>query len=363
MSRKDEIKRLWADTFSDSSEFVGMYFDRVYRESDALTILSDDGHVVSSLLLQPYGMTFHGATAGVSYISGAATRRNMRGRGLMTALMAQALEQSRSRGDILTLLIPASDYLYYFYSRFGFARAIFTDIMRYTALHMFAAPDALSQEEFVPVDDLFDSRVYEAMTLMEREAPRSTVLHSHRDFLNILDDLRLDGGHCVAVASPADGSIAAIAWARPDPSGADTIRVDAILHTSPGARLAALRRLRALWPGKAFAVMAPVADDGRQPTPRGMARIVNTDAILAMLAAAYPSLHTSVRVTDPMMDCNSGSFILSHGTLTRITPSPGFRPDLDTDITTLTDILFSAPSIGDIIGLPSRRLHMSLMLD
>ena len=38
MSKKDEIKRLWAESFGDSREFVEMYFDRVYRDADAMTL-------------------------------------------------------------------------------------------------------------------------------------------------------------------------------------------------------------------------------------------------------------------------------------------------------------------------------------
>ncbi len=141
MRQKDEIKRLWAESFGDSREFVEMYFDRVYRDADAMTLMTDDGHVASALLLQPYGLSFHGLRASASYVAGAATKRNMRGKGLMTALMADTLMESRRRGDIITILIPASSYLYGFYARMGFATVAFTDIMRYTALHSFAHPE------------------------------------------------------------------------------------------------------------------------------------------------------------------------------------------------------------------------------
>lgn len=365
MSKKDEIKRLWTEAFGDPREYVEMYFDRVYRDTDAMTLVSDDGRIVTSLLLQPYGFNFHGLDATVSYVSGAATRRNMRGRGLMTALMIDALDASRRRGDILTLLIPASEYLYGYYSRFGFATAAYTDVMRYTALHTFAPPEDETAEQFTPVDDLFTPAVYEAFAAMESESGEATVLHSHRDFLNILDDLHLDGGFCDAVADES-GRVDAIAFARPAPDGSDNIRVDEVLSRSPQARLAALRQLRARWPGRPFAVLAPVVDDGRRLTPRGMARIVDVERILGLLAEANPALKLTLRVADQLIPENNGIFRIASGTMIRLEKeaSSGTRQlDFDVSVVTLTQMLFSSEAIGSALGFPSRRLRMALMLD
>ena len=362
MSKKDEIKRLWADTFGDSREFVDMYFDRVYRDSDAMTILSDDGHLVSSLLLQPYSLFFHKREASVSYIAGAMTRRNMRGRGLMTSLMIDALEASRGRGDLLTLLIPASDYLYSYYARFGFAAVVFTDIMRYTSLPSFAPADSSASDDFTPVENIFDDKVYEAMAAMERDLKQSVVLHSYRDFLNILDDLRLDGGRCEAVAD-SDGNVVAIGWARPAPDGSGSIQVDELLYRSAHARQAVLRRFRLRWPDKPFAVKAPVADDNRRPTRRAMARIVNIEAILGLLAEAYPHLSLNLRIADTLIPANDGVFSIAAGKCSRRESSRATRLDFDIDVVTLAEILFSSPEIGNVMDIPARRLHMALMLD
>lgn len=364
MSRKDEIKRMWADIFGDSSEYVDMYFDRVYSDSDAMTLCAD-GHVVSSLLLQPYVMTFHGREATASYIAGAATRRNMRGRGLMSALMADALDASRARGDIITCLIPASGYLYRYYSRFGFATVAFTDVMRYTSLHAFAAPEDEEPEEFKPVDDLFDERVSDAVATFERELPQATVLHTRRDYLNILDDLSLDGGICAAVTD-AGGNIAAIGWAHPAPDGSGVIRVDELLYRTDAARLAVLRMMRAKWPDTPFAILGPVVSGSRRhPVKRGMARIVNAAKALGIIAAANPGLRLTLRVTDPLMTVNTGIYHIADGEciMTADTDRMPEHLDFDIDIVTLAELIFSSPDIGAITGLPAQRLRMALMLD
>lgn len=364
MSRKDEIKRMWADVFGDSKEYVDMYFDRVYRDCDAMTLCTD-GHVVSSLLLQPYAMTFHGHPTSASYIAGAATRRNMRGRGLMSALMADALDTSRACGDIITCLIPASGYLYRYYSRFGFATVALTDVMRYTSLHAFAPTEEESAGEFTPVDDLFDERVSNAVAAFERELPQATVLHSRRDYLNILDDLSLDGGLCAAVTD-AVGDVAAIGWARPAPDGSGVIRVDEILYRTDAARLAVLRIMRAKWPDTPFAILAPVTSGGRcKPTKRGMARIVNAGKALGLIASDNPGLRLTLRVTDPLMPVNDGVYRLADGECIQSTdtePEPKHL-DFDIDIITLAELIFSSPEAGSITGLPAQRLRMALMLD
>ncbi|MCM1028040.1 MAG: GNAT family N-acetyltransferase [Pseudoflavonifractor sp.] len=362
MSRKDEIKRLWTEAFDDTPEYVGMYFDRVYRETDAMSLADENGHVASSLLLQSYRINFHGIEVTASYIAGAATRRNMRGRGLMSALMLQALEASRERGDLLTLLIPASTYLYGYYARFGFSTVIYTDIERYTALHAFLPGESdTGNSIYTSVDNLFDTDVYEAMARMERHMDQSTLLHSQRDYLNILDDLSLDGGHCSAVRDE-DGRVAAIAWGRPDPTtDGEVIRVDEVLSENESSRLAALRGLRERWSGKPMALHASVTDNGRKPTPRGMARIVNVAATLTALARAYPRLRLTVKVLDPLMPANSGIYAISDGESEAVDEAE--RIDLDVDTTTLAALLFSSEKIGRVTGLPSRRLHAALLLD
>ncbi len=58
MSKKEDVRHLWRECFKDSDEYLDMYFDRIYRDSDAMTV-SVDNKIVSSLLSQPYKFLFH----------------------------------------------------------------------------------------------------------------------------------------------------------------------------------------------------------------------------------------------------------------------------------------------------------------
>lgn len=94
MSKKDDIRRLWSECFKHSPEYTDMYFSRVYADDGALTWRNSDGRVVSSLLTADYELLFHGSRTGLSYICAAATARKYRGRGFMSRLMLEAIDNA-----------------------------------------------------------------------------------------------------------------------------------------------------------------------------------------------------------------------------------------------------------------------------
>ncbi len=362
MALRDDIKKIWTEAFNDPREYVDMYFDRVYSDADVVAT-SLSGHPVSSLLLQRYRILFHGVETGCSYIAGAATRRQMRGKGLMTELICKALQASRDRDDMLSALIPASDPLYFFYDRLGFATVFYVDPQRYTSLHTFAPDDGV--EKFTPVEDIFDVRLWPAFDRMQHRR-EGMILHSQRDFLNILDDLRMDHGRYVAVADES-GEVKAMAWATADESAADgVVTVKELLGDDEEARKGALRALRAVFPGRPFKLLAEARGEGRKLYSRGMGRIVNAGLCLEIIAAANPEVRQTIRVHDPILSGNNGIYHMKDGKVTVVDDFENHsrcKLDLDVDITTFTKLVFSSPKIGGVIGLPAERPHISLMLD
>ncbi|MCC8072422.1 MAG: GNAT family N-acetyltransferase [Bacteroidales bacterium] len=353
MNRRDEIKKIWRECFDDSQEYVDMYFDRVYREQDAMT-LEDNGRTVSSLLLQHYDLHFHGRDVGMAYIAGAATRRGQRGKGYMAELLAHSLRESRQRGDMLCALIPAHDWLYYYYADKGFSTVFYVDPQRYTSLHTFP-----TQREYAMSDDPYGQAVFDAFHRMELDLP-CCVMHSHRDFLNILDDLAMDGGHFVAMYPEGEAErIVSMAWA----SVVDgVVVVKRVLGDDGDARTGALRCLRGFYPELPFKVLVPPLSQHRKLYPRGMARIVNAELCLRTVAESHPKLKLAIRVHDDAIPENAHTFIIANGTL-EIRDDYHDTFDFDVDHKVLADIVFSSPEIGSIIGFPSVRPIMSLMLD
>lgn len=355
MERKSQIQALWRECFPDDSrEWLQMFFAQSYSDDCAVT-LEEDGVVVSSLLLQPYAMTFHGEKVAVGYIYGAGTLRKFRGKGYMSRLVREALMRSRERGDMLSMLIPATPRLYRYYSRFGFSAVFYSDVRRFTPVHKF-----IVSGEYVPVS-VNHRNLYEAYArMMGRRA--CCVQHSREQFLTVIDDAGISGGVFVAVADSV-GRICAMGWAVP--SETDGVAVTELLAENIDARNAVLAQIQKVFPDCPLAVYEPAGDAvaAGSLVQTGMARMVHPDQALAIIARNYPQLKVNVRVTDAMLPDNNATYYLDGGEVS-ISPhgSEGRRLNLDVNIATLTAILFSRKETGNVIGLPAMRPHASLML-
>lgn len=356
MSKKDDIKKIWLESFGDSQEYVDMYFDRVYTDSQGI-ILEKNDKPVSSLLLQSYRMLFHGKEVDTGYIAGAATRKASRGKGYMSELLLITLEEAASRGMMAVELIPEHSWLYDYYSRFDFAPVVLADAQRYTSLHAFQCAG-----KYLPVENPYADEVYEVFSRIERERA-CTVLHSHRDFLNILDDIRLSEGSFVCIRREDSPAPVAMAWATMSADG-ERLIVKELLGEDEDSRAGALRAVRELYPDVPVTLLALPGEGAlrRRLMPRGMIRIVNAPMALGIIAAAHPELNLTIKLTDRLLTANSHVYRLMKG---RCEPDDNYDGpyDLNVDADILTRIIFSSEKTGDILDFPSVRPHMSLMLD
>lgn len=358
MSKRDDIIKIWQESFKDPRAYVAMYFDRVYRDDEGLTLTDDQGLTVSSLLLQHYAISYQGQQLPVSYVAGAATRRNQRGKGYMSTLMTEALRASVERGDALCTLIPAHSALYFYYQRFGFSTVFYTKEQRFTSAHLFPG-----EGDFYPVTDATSEDVWDAFNRFQ--GMRSCyVVHSRRDFDNILTDLEYDKGDFVVMAANDEDSgprIVSMAWAVKQD---DLLLVKDLMGETEEARKAAMRELRRLHPGVPFLLYGrPTDNKGGRLMPRGMARVVNAQLMLEAVAEANPKFRCAMRVTDHIMpEVNSHTYVIANGGC-QVTDDYAGKLDFDVTIDVLADILFSSPAIGEILRFPSVRPMISLMLD
>lgn len=327
-TRRDIIKKIWSDSFNDSREYIDMYFSRVYNDEDALTLADEHGHVVSSMLLQRYRFKFQDVPSGVgmAYVAGAATLRQCRGRGHMRQLMVEALNEARRRGDMMVALIPATERLVGYYSRFGFSTVFYADRQNYTSLHSFG--DTQPWEE---VDDRFAPDVYAAFSRFEEESSDCTVLHTRRDFLNILDDLSMDGGSFVAIRRVDGSDIEAMAMGAYDMDEGRFV-VKKVFGSSQQAREAAIGMLAAKYPGAPVTLLAKPGERQNRVALHavGMARIVDVRQCLEAIAANHPLFECAVRITDTLLPDNTHIYRIAGG---ECTVDDGYTGRLDFDLT------------------------------
>lgn len=351
MNKRDEFKNLWRECFDDSPEWVEMFFTRVYNDDDVIA-LTTEKTIVSAMLLQRYKINFHGTATDMSYICGAATHRNERGKGHMSRLIESALAESYRRGDTFCSLIPAERHLYPFYARKGFATVFYVRDLRFTAVHNF-----ITDDDFRLIDDIYAPAVYDAFSDMEYRI-NGNILHSHRDFLNILDDYRASHNQVAAVCDE-EGHVAAIGFADISDNIAT---VTELLGENDDAKIAVLGKLKAQFADLPVRIRCHAGSYSQGLTPYGMCRIVNAANALRIIAAVHPDLRTTIRISDPIIPDNNHTFHIKSGNMTIDNKSTS-RPDVDVDADVFTRIIWSEPAVGKLVGLPSCRPHMSLMLE
>lgn len=351
MMHKNDFKKLFREAFTLDTEWTDWFMDSVFDENDMLDIKIDN-KLVSALLMSRYPFAYQGTELQSAYISCVATAKSERGKGYMSALMLKALIASAERGDAFATLIPANRHLYFFYDTFGFSTVFYIDEQRYTSLHTFA-----SSPEYSETDPDFN-------TFMRLEAMRPYgIRHDRKRFNQIIDDIRLDDGLTIAVTDGKGED--AVAFVE----NSNEAKVLDLLATSETAAENVLAAIRKHVGEKSVIILglpSEAASDnsfrGARLRSRAMLRIVNAEVVLGTLAAANPALHQTVRVYDPIIRRNNATFIISGGQCKRTDSKPAHL-DLDVNIDVLGKLLFSAPSIGDIFGIPTRRPFISLMLD
>lgn len=187
--RKEQIKALWQKCFEDSDDFVTFYFDRVYRDTNALS-LEKDGRVVSALQMIPYTMSWCGMEITVAYISGACTDPAERGKGLMGELLQQSFREMRKREYDITALIPANASLFDYYRAYGY-----TEVFDYS-LQTFESHETLSDTQWTQVESLsvVDIKEWFAYFDLQQRKHPCAILHTEADFRNNLIDTLLAQG-------------------------------------------------------------------------------------------------------------------------------------------------------------------------
>lgn len=374
MAPRDDFKKLYSLSFNDSSVWLDWMMNRVYADSDLMMLHDERGRALSALLLRRYGWKLADSRLYASYVYAACTHPMARGLGYMGQLIREAIHRAADRGDAWICLMPADTALYYYYEQFGFAKSVYVDRQRYTALHQF--PVAEGYEAVKPV--------YADFAQLERGWD-NTLLHSELDFDVLCEDIMLDGGGVFAAAR--EGRVEAMAFAVAETQG--HVQVKALFAPDGSVSAAAdavLAQVRQQFGEKMIVVDTfPVAPSDLQLMPKGMMRLTDAGAALGAIAAANPKLKRTIRVTDPLLDSVSGYYVLEGGECVRYpldyagplgTRRPDEvldeedgeqprrrRPDLDVSSDVLTRILCSDASIGSVMGLPTNFARMPLVLD
>lgn len=356
MAETNELKQMWREAFGDPKSWIDFFFEQAVSDEDIITLNSiGEQNPVAALFLRQYSANFHGVRVPVSYLCGANTRKKYRGRGYMGQLIGESLRVARERGDTLVTLIPATERLYEFYKKFGFAKAIYAAVGRYTSMHPFN-----TVRHYHAVHDIGHQTVAEAFCEFESAVP-GRLLHTPAEYLNILEDIRLDGGD-VAVVADDEGRTAGFAFGV---HRSDGVVVKDVVARDDDAATGALRELRNLNPNLPFKVFTMPVKSTRTSNlvPTGMLRIVNPMPLFEVLAAENPALKCVIKLTDPLLPENDGVYRLSKGSVEKSDGGRTGSVDYNLDPGLLSLLIFASPRMGELIGFPSQRFYQALLLE
>lgn len=268
-NNKPQLIDLWRTSFDDSEEFIKLFFDRVYKQENALFI-KEDGKIVSALQMLPYRMNYYGTEIPVSYIYGACTLPSKRGRGLMRQLIQKAFDVMKSREVALTVIIPADPWLFDYYRDLGY-----TDAFDFSEETYIRSSTPLYEPEILVVPPEVPSlaSLYNFFDKKQRERT-CYVLHDYEDFVTILRDLQISGGKILTALDIQEKPLGMIFFY---PSS-DHLYVRELIYENEHIKNLLLQEATIQYSVEKAVYRNPFTGPGTYPL--GMARVLNRDRLI-----------------------------------------------------------------------------------
>lgn len=150
---KQQLKELWNNVFGDSEEYISLLFDYSYTPKECFAYFVED-KIVSVLYLLECEIFHDNKSYCGRYLYAAATDKNYRGQGIMSRLIKEAQDYCKSKSLDFISLVPANDYLYTYYSKFGFTE----NMHRYVSLKGKNGRLSIHTDEVVSFPEYFRKR-------------------------------------------------------------------------------------------------------------------------------------------------------------------------------------------------------------
>lgn len=300
---KEEVKALWKLCFDDSDEFIDLYFKMRYKDELNMAI-REEGKVIAALQMLPYPMTFCGDTIATSYISGACTHPDYRGRGAMRCLLNEVHRRMYNDGVWLSTLIPAENWLIDYYGKSGYAPSfgyaaleVAIDKLRPLSCYQIEECTSPLSEHF----HYFDARM---------RGRACCVQHLKEDFIVIMADLKLGDGKLL-VARQED-KIVGMAFVAME---GETLCVKELLTDQERISDALLNEAAHIYKVSTLKQLIP---SSLNTSFLGMARIIHAQKMLTLFARKYPKAELYIHLEgDEAIAENNGFYSVCCGKCTR----------------------------------------------
>ncbi|MBR2742100.1 MAG: GNAT family N-acetyltransferase [Clostridia bacterium] len=298
-SDEDALKSLWRDTFGDPDVYINDVIFKYKTSPESVMISEKDGELLSAVHMPETTLSFWGEALKTAYVMGVATAKRHRGHAYMRPLMGAALGEMYGRGTTFCTLIPAEDWLYDYYSGFGFFEAFYLKKSELSIAPASAPSDKVS-------DCTDDGALYRFYRDYYKDEP-FFLNKSRRDFDAVLTDHRLGGGRVLAYK--AGGEIEGICFLI----DADGCLVKELCANDENVRRALLSAAAGLCGTDRVWLISRPGGSKEGVYRRGMIRAVNALCTLSVYAAAHRDETFAVSLRDGDIPENSGVYEVKDG--------------------------------------------------
>lgn len=173
------VRQMWKICFEDTDEFLDILFTYKYKNENTL-IYFEEGKAVASLQMLPYTINFYRREIPFAYLAGLCTLPEHRKKGYMRQLIHEAHKIIYQRNIPLAILIPAEEWLYGFYEKYGYEQVFEKDNTLIPLKQILDTYQDNIQEAYQALDSLFRFRDF-------------CVQKNEKDFRAIAEEYKLDG--------------------------------------------------------------------------------------------------------------------------------------------------------------------------
>ena len=295
-TKSEEARRLWQLCFGDSDEFLDRYFDRLYREEDVL-LAEDEGTAIGHLQFPQLVLSLGEETLPAGYVVAVCTHPDHRGKGIMRPLLQEALRREKARGDVVSVLFPAEEWLYRYYTSVG-GYAPVVNRARSRRLE-----DALREED----PAVTASSLVDYLLKVEASQQEPSLLHSRAFWEVITEDFEREEDLALQIHRNESGLIDGALFLV---KGESELLVQA-LYGMRLVREALLAEVTGESKLPLTYLLRP--NGGGIPEARAMMRVLDAPRFLEALARYYPELTLSFTYRDELFPEDDGDYLLSAG--------------------------------------------------
>ncbi|MDR0981814.1 MAG: GNAT family N-acetyltransferase [Culturomica sp.] len=301
-----DYRRLWKICFpDDTDEFIRFYFERKFMPENSVSLYKGN-NLIAAMMMLPYPFSFYTYKQSTAYISGACTIPDERGKGYMTTMMQNAIKYASEKDFTFTALIPQEDWLYSYYSKFGYSEIFQSAFEEYSIKYPINNSN-ITQVEGKEASVCFDELYYYFNS--HANSRDFTFLHDRYDFSTILEDLFIAEGKFF-VSRNSDNQIDGMMFTVAG-DDKDSVRVYELFADSSDIKNHLLQTAGNHWKRKSLICKSP--NVGNYFKKSGMLRIINALKALQIYAKNNPEQTFEIYLTDDLLEINNGYFSVKDG--------------------------------------------------